>query len=130
MKKPDWFFPDLPPFLAGLTLDHLARLRALIRRHGMSIGASPRGEVHCLKVRQPVEAFLIVIGSAEDAALLVAPHDGLLSDDHAAIALEPGGEAKVLWNPNVSLVDVLLCLDADAVVKTSQLSKTSKDGSN
>lgn len=129
-KKPEWTFPDLPPFLAGLTLEHLSRLRVLVRRHGMLVGLSPHGEVHSLKVREPVAAFLIVIGSAADAALIVAPPEGLDADGNAAIALVPGGGTAVDWSPKVPLADVLLCLDADAVVKTSQLDQSKKDGTN
>lgn len=129
-KKPDWTFPHLPGPLSGLTLETLDRLRALIRRHGMSVGATPQGEVHGLKVREPLEAFLIVIGAADDAPLIVAPPDELADDGHYAIALVPGGETALFWSPKIQLQGVLDRLEADAVVKTSQLDRSRKDGAN
>ena len=129
-KKPDWTFPDLPPFLARLTLEHLPRLRAFIRRHGKLVGASPRGEVHALLAREPVSVFLTVLGSTDDAPLMVVTPDKPPAEDLVSIALVPGDDAKVIWSPKIALDDVLLCLEADEVVKTSQLKKSSKDGLN
>lgn len=129
-KKPEWTFPDLPAFLAGLTLDHVAALRALVRRHGQLIGVSPTGAVHALKVREPASAYFAVIGSAGDAPLFVAPPEETGADDFAGIALAPGGEAAIVWSARVALADVLLCLEADDVIRSSQLAKSGKDGSN
>jgi hypothetical protein len=129
-KKPDWTFPHLPGPLSGLTLEALDRLRALIRRHGMSVGAMPQGEVHGLKLREPIDAFLVVIGAADDAPLIVAPPDELAEDGHYAIALVPGGATALFWSPKIALAGVLACLQAEAVVKTSQLAKSGKDGAN
>jgi len=129
-KEPEWTFPDLPAFLAGLTLEQAVALRALVRRYGWLVGVSPSGAVHALKVRDPVDAYFAVIGSAEDAPLFVAPPVETGQDDFAAIALVPGGEAAIVWSARVPLAGVLLCLEADAVVRTSQAAKAGKDGSN
>ena len=129
-KKPAWTFPDLPAFLTGLTLEQAAGLRALVRRYGWLVGLSPTGAVHALKVREPVNAYFAVIGSADDAPLFVAPPEETDKDDFAAIALVPGGEAAIVWSARVPLADALLCLEADAVVRSSQAAKSGKDGSN
>ncbi|HTK59628.1 MAG TPA: hypothetical protein VL283_00310, partial [Candidatus Baltobacteraceae bacterium] len=73
---------------------------------------------------------MFVLGSTDAAPLIVVPPEGRDDDRDARIALAPGGEVAVTWSRDIALADVLLCLDADAVVKTSQLRKTGEDGSN
>lgn len=127
---PDWTFPDLPPHLQGLTLEHLDRLRSLIRAHGRLVGSSPRGDVHGLKLRMPIDVFLIVIGSGEDATLIVAPPGEPPTVRQLNVALTVGGPTRIAWSPNVPLQDILDCLDPDLVIKTSQREKSGKDGTN
>lgn len=128
-KRPDWTFPDLPPFLRGLTPVHLAGIRALARFNGQAVTFKAYGQGHVLSILQPVPVTLTVVGPDDDAPIVVLP-PGQGIGDAVRIAMEPGGETVVTWSPQVRLADVLECLDAQAVVRTSQLEDSGKHGSN
>ena len=130
MKK-IWLFPDVPPFLAGLTRELPVRLRELVTRHGIKLARSKDYDILCLKAIDPEPMVLISGGTPQAPHALILDADGKVHDDHVTIVMEEAGTRTMLvWSPRITLKAVLLNLSADAVIKTSDLEKSGKDGSN
>lgn len=131
MKNDSWHFPIVPVCLTGLMLEHVWQLQEKIRRHGMLVGTGTLGRVMCLKVKDPGPMTLILIGSAGLFDLLVLDAEGHTSRDLITINVhETKLHGRILWNPSITIADVLTVLDAETVVTTSELSMSSAEGPN
>jgi hypothetical protein len=131
VKNEVWQFPNIPASLTGLTLEHVSQLQAKILQHGTVVGTAALGQVLCMKVQLPVEMLLFLIGPPEKSDLLIVKAEGQSLEDLITIQLnERTIRGRILWNPLITIADVLMVLDTVMVVTTTEISKSSTSGQN